>query len=99
MPDVRQVARERLSRERGYTIKEWGGRIPIAIVYPNSYYIGMSNLALQTVYALFNAYPDLVCERAFVEPQGRDQRQLPPVVSMESQRALSEFAVVAFTLS
>ena len=58
--DVRQLARDRLSRERGATIKDWGGRIPIAVVYPNSYYIGMSNLALQTVYAMLNAYPELV---------------------------------------
>ena len=68
MPDVRQIARERLSRERGYTVKDWGGRIPVAIVYPNSYYIGMSNLAVQTVYSLFNAYPDFVCERLRFDP-------------------------------
>jgi radical SAM superfamily enzyme YgiQ (UPF0313 family) len=99
MPDVRQIARERLSRERGYTVKDWGGRIPVAIVYPNSYYIGMSNLAVQTVYSLFNAYPDFVCERAFVDPPGRDTRGPQPVVSIESQRPISDFAVVAFTLS
>ena len=81
MSDVRQIARERLSRERGYIQKDWGGRIPVAVVYPNSYYIGMSNLALQTVYGLFNAYPDFVCERAFVDPPGRDQREFPMVVS------------------
>ena len=32
-----------------FVTKNWGGRIPIAMVYPNSYYIGMSNLAMQTV--------------------------------------------------
>ena len=99
MPDVRQIARDRLARERGYIVRDWGGRIPIAIVYPNSYYIGMSNLAMQTVYSLFNAYDDFVCERAFVEPPARDARGPQPVVSMESQRPLSDFAVVAFTLS
>lgn len=99
MPDVRQTARERLARERGVTTKDWGNRIPVALVYPNSYYIGMSNLAMQTVYALFNAYPDLVCERAFVDPPAKGQRTTEPVVSMESQRSLSDFAVVGFTLS
>ena len=99
MRDVRQIARQRLSRERGYVMKDWGGRIPVAIVYPNSYYIGMSNLGLQTVYSLFNAYPDFVCERAFSDPPGRGARQPAPVVSMESQRPLGDFAVVAFTLS
>ena len=83
MHDVRQLARERLSRERGYTVKDWGGRIPVAIVYPNSYYIGMSNLALQSVYSLFNAYPEFVCERAFVDPPTREARGPQLVVSME----------------
>ena len=99
MPDVRQTARERLARERGVTTKDWGNRIPVALVYPNTYYIGMSNLAMQTVYALFNAYPDIVCERAFVEPPTKGSRQAEPVVSLESQRSLSDFAVVGFTLS
>ncbi len=99
MTDVRQIARQRLSRERGYTVKDWGARIPVAMVYPNSYYIGMSNLALQTIYSLFNAYPDFVCERAFYDPPGRGGQHPAPVVSMESQRMLGDFAVVAFTLS
>ncbi|MBX7112520.1 MAG: radical SAM protein [Dehalococcoidia bacterium] len=99
MPDVRALARERLAHERGATVKDWGGRIAVAIVYPNSYYIGMSNLALQTVYSLFNAYPDFVCERAFYDPPSRDARHPYPVVSMESQRSLADFAVLAFTLS
>ena len=99
MPDVRQIARQRLSRERGYVRKEWGGRIPVAIVYPNSYYIGMSNLGLQTVYSLFNAYPDFVCERAFYDPTAKGKQHPTPIVSMESQRTLGDFAVVAFTLS
>ncbi|HRC62605.1 MAG TPA: radical SAM protein [Dehalococcoidia bacterium] len=99
MPDVRALARERIAHERGATVKDWGGRIAVAIVYPNSYYIGMSNLALQTVYSLFNAYPDFVCERAFYDPPSRDARHPYPVVSMESQRSLADFAVLAFTLS
>lgn len=99
MVDIRQRARERLAAERGYTVKDWGGRIPVALVYPNSYYIGMSNLGLQTVYQLMNAYPDVVCERAFYDPPERDRSHPAAVVSMESQRPLGDFAVVAFTLS
>ena len=99
MADVKQIARQRLEREHGYTVKNWGGRIPVAMVYPNSYYIGMSNLALHTVYSLFNAYDDFVCERAFYDPPGRGGTHPAPIVSMESQRSLGDFAVVAFTLS
>ena len=99
MADVRQIARDRLARERGYVVKDWGGRIPVAVVYPNSYYMGMSNLGLQTVYSLFNAYPDFVCERAFVDPPSKRDAEPGPAVSMESQRPLGDFAVVGFTLS
>ncbi len=99
MPDIRMIARQRLAKEHGVTVKDWGGRIAVGMVYPNSYYIGMSNLALQTVYSLFNAYPDFVCERAFYDAPARDSRHPYPVVSMESQRPLSDFAVIAFTLS
>ena len=99
MVDVRQIARERLAKERGATIRDWGGRIPVAVVYPNSYYIGMSNLALQTLYSMLNAYPDFVAERAFYDPPGPGGSHPAPVVAIESQRSLAEFAVLAFTLS
>ena len=80
LTQARALARRRLERERGYTVKDWGGRIPVAMVYPNSYYIGMSNLAVQTVYSLLNAYPDFVCERAFYDPPAPADPPPPPVV-------------------
>jgi len=64
--EVKKV-RQRLAREQGTVIKDWGGRIPIALIYPNSYYIGMSNLGLHTIYSLLNSYSEVVCERAFWE--------------------------------
>jgi hypothetical protein len=57
--------RERLAREQGTIVKDWGGRLPIALVYPNTYHVGMSSLGFQTLYRLLNARPDVVCERAF----------------------------------
>ena len=90
-------ARRRLSREQGTTIKDWGGRIPIALIYPNSYYVGMSNLGLHTIYSLLNSYSQVVCERAFWETDNRDNRL--PSLSLESQRPLSDFAVLAFSIS
>jgi len=86
-------ARKTLSREQGTIVKDWGGRLPIALVYPNSYYAGMSNLGVHAVYSLFNGYHDVVCERVFY-----DERDDIPV-SLESQRPLRDFAVVAFSLS
>lgn len=86
-------ARERVTREEGTTCKDWGGRLPVAVVYPNTYYVGMSNLGVHVVYRLFNQFTDVVCERVFWEPQDRAP------VSLESQRPLRDFAVLAFSLS
>jgi len=41
------------------------GAYRIALGFPNSYEVGMSNLGFQWVYRLFNRVPDLVCERFF----------------------------------
>jgi radical SAM superfamily enzyme YgiQ (UPF0313 family) len=88
-------AKRRLYREQGTIIKDWGGRTPIALIYPNSYYVGMSNLGVQTIYRLLNSYPDVVCERAFWERE----RPRQPVISLESQRPLADFAVLAFSIT
>ena len=53
-----------LSKEIGTIIKDWGGKLPIALAYPNTYYVGMSSLALQILYRRFNHHVDVVCERA-----------------------------------
>jgi len=87
----------RLSREEGTIIKDWGGRLPIALVYPNSYYLGMSNLGIHVIYSLLNNHNDVVSERVFWERESRDKNLSP--LSVESQRPLSDFAVLAFSIS
>ena len=86
-------AKQQLAREQGTIIKDWGGRIPIALIYPNSYYVGMSNLGVHAIYSLLNSYSHVVCERAFWEKDNM------PILSLESQRPLSDFAVLAFSIS
>ena len=98
------AARRRLAAETGAVVKDWGGRLPVALVYPNSYYLGMSNLGLQTIYALLNQRSDIVCERAFYDApsagsgeRGDDRSRAP--ITIESQRPLGDFPVVAYTLT
>jgi len=85
----------RLSREEGTVIKDWGGRLPVALIYPNSYYLGMSNLGIHAIYGILNSYHNVVCERVFWEKEG----QKPSPLSIESQRPLTDFAVLAFSVS
>lgn len=83
--------------EEGAVVKDWGGRIPIALTFPNSYYVGMSSLAFQLLYRWFNAEPDVVCERIFWQKGGASAGE--PLLSLESARPADEFAVWAFTIS
>ncbi len=86
-------AKRTLEREEGTIRKDWGGRLPIALIYPNTYYVGMSNLGLQTIYRLLNEWAEVVCERVFWSA-GDEQP-----ISLESQRPLADFAVLAFSVS
>lgn len=88
---------KQLYREEGTVIKDWGGRLPIALIYPNSYYLGMSNLGLHALYRLFNREADIVGERTFWERENREKKLA--ALSLESQRPLSDFAVLAFSIS
>ncbi len=88
-------AKATLQKEIGFILKDWGGKIPIVLVYPNTYYIGMSSLGFQTVYRLFNAEKDVVCERAFADPLFMDETG---PISLESQRPLADFSVIAFSI-
>ncbi|MHB1134917.1 MAG: radical SAM protein [Chloroflexota bacterium] len=92
-------ARARLARERGTVRKDWGGRRPVALVYPNTYAVGMSSLGLQIIYRLLNEQPDFVCERAFYEAAGRDGRPGESVLSLESQRPLGDFTTLALSVT
>src|SRR5919201_3092889 len=98
----RERARQTLAKEIGYVTKPHGDRLRVALAFPNTYFVGMSNLGFQTVYRLFNAEPDIVCERVFLPPKQELQAQLAsraPLVTLESQTAVADFDVLAFSVS
>jgi len=86
-----------LSAERGTIKKDWRGKISVALAYPNTYHVGMSNLGFQSVYRLINDLDTVVCERAFLpEGAGRAHGRLR---SLESGRRLADFDIIAFSIS
>jgi radical SAM superfamily enzyme YgiQ (UPF0313 family) len=99
--DPRVLARETLAREVGFVRKPHGGKLRIALCFPNTYFVGMSNLGLQTVYQLFNADERVVCERVFLPPkQGRVSSLKPgSLVTLESQTPVRDFDIFAFSVS
>jgi radical SAM superfamily enzyme YgiQ (UPF0313 family) len=78
------------------------GSFRVALVWPNLYYVGMSNLGFQAVYRMLNSLPDVVCERAFL-PDDEDKEELEragsPLVSFETGTPLRDFDAVAFSVS
>lgn len=61
---------ERPPEERGSIRKDPGGKLGVALVYPNAYRLGMANLGFHAVYRLFNESPATLCERAFLPEDG-----------------------------
>lgn len=98
----RERALVTLSKETGYIRKPHGSRLRVALLFPSTYWVGMSNLGFQTVYRLFNAQDDIVCERAFLPPKQELAEQLAskaPLLTLESQTPVGDFDVVAFSVS
>jgi radical SAM superfamily enzyme YgiQ (UPF0313 family) len=92
----------RLAGEKGTIRKDWGGRISIALVYPNHYHIAMSNLGFQVVYNLLNRRDDIVAERAFLPEEHEMSLHFGAgkgLISLESQSPLMKFSIIAFSLS
>ncbi len=71
--------------------------VAVALVYPNTYHVGMSNLGFQTVYRLLNDVDGIVCERSFLPDPATIHTG--DIISVESQRPLSTFDIIAFSIS
>ncbi len=82
-----------LKFENGYIKKKWTGRISIALVFPNIYKIGMSNLGFLYIYQELNKYNEIVCERVFLPEKNE------PLRSVESNRPLKDFDIILFSIA
>lgn len=74
----------------------------VAIVYPNTYFVGMSNLGLHIIYEEINLRNDSVCERIFL-PEKKEleayDKTKTSLMSVETQRPMHQFDVVAFDVT
>lgn len=83
------MKKDYLRFEEGYFKKRWTGRIPIALVFPESYEIGMANLGFLSLYESLNRFDEIVCERVFFDEEIR---------SLESKRPLKDFPLILFSI-
>lgn len=82
--------------EQGIIIKKGKGFIKTALVYPNTYKTGMSNLGFQTVYKIANQMSSVACERVFMPDPKQTARRLK---SLESGLSLEQFDIILFSIS
>ncbi len=95
-----EAARRPLATETGAVCKDPAGRLRFCLCYPNSYYLGMSNLGFQGVYWLLNQQDRVACDRAFLPREiDRYRSTGTPVVGIETGRPLRDFHAVGFSLN
>ncbi|HLF85600.1 MAG TPA: radical SAM protein, partial [Nitrospiria bacterium] len=99
---LREKAKNILGKEEGTIYKRNPGLISVALAYPNRYFIGMSNLGLQSIYGILNRRWDTVAERVFLpdmEDINEYKRTDTRLFSLESQRMVIDFDILAFSVS
>ena len=94
---TRKAAQRSIESEIGTIRKQWRGKTSVALVYPNRYHVGMSNLGFQTVYRLLNSFDHVVCERAFLPENNASETPRPTTV--ESDRPITDADIIAFSIS
>jgi radical SAM superfamily enzyme YgiQ (UPF0313 family) len=79
-----------------------GGDVRVAMCYPNTYFVGMSNLGFQTLYGLLNRQAGVVCERCFFpDPDDVDEhrRAVGRLFTVDRQTPVQDFDIIGFTVS
>jgi radical SAM family uncharacterized protein len=91
-----------LAAERGTVLKARSAEVTVALAYPNTYPIGMSNLGVHQIYSLLNRRADTACERVFL-PDADDVEEYvktgTELFCLESKRPVRTFDILAFSVS
>ncbi len=88
--------------ELNQVVKDWQAvQTHVALVFPDIYDIGMSNLGLTILYELLNQRADTWAERAYspwADMEAAMRAADVPLYSLESKHALVDFDIVGFSL-
>jgi radical SAM family uncharacterized protein len=83
-------------------VKDWDKTsIKFALAYPDTYEIGMSNLAIPILYGIINRRSDVLAERVYAPWTDMEAALLQheiPLFSLESKHPLHEFDIIGFSL-
>lgn len=101
LPKVRKPGRY-TGGELNQVVKEWGEvETKIALLFPEIYDLGMSNMGLMILYDIINRNPDLLAERSFLPwtDMEKAMRQADiPLYSLETKHPLQAFDIIGISL-
>ena len=88
--------------EHNSVIKDWDA-IPmrLALTFPDTYELGMSNLGLMLLYDIVNRQPDMLAERVYapwVDMEALMRQEGMPLFSLETRHPLRDFDMIGFGL-
>jgi len=88
--------------EINQVVKDWGQvDTRVALIFPDLYDLGMSNLGLAILYDLLNQRADTLAERAFApfsDMEAAMRTARVPLYSLETKHPLTDFDIVGFSL-
>ena len=99
---LKEKLRAVLAQEEGAYIYAPGARSGFALLYPNTYHVGMSNLGLHIIYQQINERNDTACERIFLPDKktlAEYERTSTPLLTLETGRPLYEFPLIGVAMT
>lgn len=99
---IKQKLYEQYQKEEQPKRSNAGNRLEVALVFPNTYHVGMSNLGFQVIYREINARVGTLCDRFFYPDKvdlANHERTQTPLLSLERQKVLSGYGLIAFAIS
>lgn len=84
----------RLAFEKSMVSIQKEALLRVALVFPNSYEVGMANLGFQELFRIFNQFENVSCERVFWDPTSATKAE-----SFDNHRPLRDFDIIAFSIS
>ena len=99
---LKEKLQKTLAEEQGAMVFAPGSKHSFALVYPNTYHVGMSNLGFQIIYQQINSRGDTACERLFLPDKKTEPEYIrtnTPLMTVETQRPLYEFPLIGFSLT
>ena len=101
LPSVEKPARY-AGGEHNSVVKDWhAASVRAALVFPDVYELGMSNLGLAILYDILNRRPDLLAERAYspwTDMEAIMRREGMPLFSLETRHPLADFDLIGVSL-